>query len=80
MADTSKITWPTTTPRDPDTILITLQKILQKTNAGGATEGGGYILSGHGAPVDPPGGDYAIYYDLDSSILYYWNDETAAWI
>jgi hypothetical protein len=46
---------------------------------GGPGSGIGAVLSGHGVPVANPGVSNAIYTDLDTEEMYYWNNELVAW-
>lgn len=43
-----------------------------------AAGGGGGVSSGHGVPTSTPASSAALYYDLDTGILYQWTG--AAWV
>lgn len=77
----AQVTYPNTNNDWHDTAAITLQKILQKTSATGATPGTNTLLHGTGDPVAAPDdvANIALYVDDVNHEFWIWEPAAAAW-
>lgn len=54
-------------------------EVLLLCNLASNSAASGRVMCGNGPPIDDPGVDCAIYYDLQTGDVYKWRDSTGDW-